>query len=151
MNASVVHLPDDLRIGLRQMVTDDPEYTDEGYILRSWQETLKQAPANAWARNGDGAKALAYALKLQCEKLLRRYGAVVACDPAHPTFVLGWAVMDRPKNVLHYVYVLKDFRGNGIAKALLAGLSEPIVATNWSRDCEWLQEHVRFKYQPSLL
>lgn len=52
----------------------------------------------------------------------------VACDPADPTVIWGWAcgAKDGPDLVLHYAYVKKDFRRQGIFKALVDGLARAV-------------------------
>lgn len=50
----------------------------------------------------------------------------VACLPDDPDAILGWAVItaDQPPK-LHFVYVRKEARKNGIARMLLAGVDRP--------------------------
>lgn len=50
----------------------------------------------------------------------------VACLPDDSDAIVGWAVVSTdasPK--LHYVYVRKELRGQGIARVLLAGVENP--------------------------
>ena len=142
MTAAIVHLPDELQIALRPHAEDDI-----GYIMRSWKESLKRSASMSWARDGEVYRAL----NVRCDKLFAKLGATVACNPELESQMLGWVVLDRERNLLHYVYVLKAFRRNGIARALLAGLQEPIACTSWSDDCEWLQQRMRLEYRPSLI
>jgi len=50
----------------------------------------------------------------------------VACLPDDSDAILGWSVIsgDEP-HTLHYVYVRKDARKQGIARLLLAGVDWP--------------------------
>lgn len=47
----------------------------------------------------------------------------IACLPDDEDAILGWSVVSPP--ALHYVYVRKELRGNGIARALLHGIDNP--------------------------
>lgn len=60
---------------------------------------------------------------------------IVACDPANPDTIYGWACGERLADlVVHFVYVRSAWRGWGIARRLLEALGyeapEPIVATH---------------------
>lgn len=140
---ALVHLPDELNIGLREMLIEDM-----GYILKSWKETMKRSPSMRWARDPE----IYRALNVRCDKLLETHSALVACnpEPEHEKQIIGWACIDREANVAHYVYVLKPYRRNGVARILLSGLQEPISCSQWSADCEWLQAHIKLAYRPSL-
>lgn len=63
---------------------------------------------------------------------------LVACSPETPELIYGYAVGEAP-NVLHYVYVKKDYRGQGIGKRLLSHLldhstNNPVLYTHKSAD-----------------
>lgn len=45
--------------------------------------------------------------------------AVVACSPELRTTVFGWACGGNGNGALHYVYVPRELRGNGLARALI--------------------------------
>lgn len=47
----------------------------------------------------------------------------IACLPDDPDAILGWAAVAPPS--LHYVYVRKELRGQGLARALLHGIENP--------------------------
>lgn len=143
MTAAVVHLPDELAVGIRQN-----EPGDTAYIMRAMKEVLRQSPSMRWARDSEIYRELNH----RCDALLHRHGALVACnpDPDHESQLLGFAIIEKP-STCHFVYVLKPYRGNGIAKALLAGLAAPIKATHWTNDCEQLQNSVEVEFRPSLI
>jgi GNAT superfamily N-acetyltransferase len=143
MTAAIVHLPAELAIGLRPH-----ESSDTAYIMRAMKEVLRQSPTWRWARDGEIYRALNH----RCDSLLHKHGALIACnpDPEHESQLLGFAIIEKPRTC-HFVYVLKPYRGNGVAKALLAGLAHPIIATHWTNDCEKLQGCVRVEYRPSLV
>ena len=46
----------------------------------------------------------------------------IACLPDDEDAIVGWAVVVTKPPTLHYVYVRKELRGNGIARALLNGI-----------------------------
>jgi GNAT superfamily N-acetyltransferase len=143
VTAAVVHLPDDLAVGIRPN-----EPGDTAYMMRAMKEVLRGSPGWRWATDTDIYRELNH----RCDALLHRLGALVACnpDPNHEDQLLGFAIVERP-STCHFVYVLKPYRGNGIAKALLSGLALPIVATHWTNDCERLQDNVRVIFRPSLI
>lgn len=60
----------------------------------------------------------------------------VACDPTLEGAILGFAVYDVPKRLVHYVYTRDGIRNMGIAKALLAPLldGKPVTMTHRLND-----------------
>ena len=51
---------------------------------------------------------------------VKRCDIVVLTSPTHPTVIHGWAA--GKKGVLQYVYVPRELRGNGLARALITEL-----------------------------
>lgn len=140
MSSAVVHLPGDLSISLREM-----RDSDRPYILSSWSRHVSH-----WLLHQVScADPLMGPINRRCEKLLARHGAMVAANPDDDSQMLGWACIDRRKNTVHFVFTLAPFRANGVAKALCASVTEPIVASHWSLDAEWLQTKVDLRYTPS--
>jgi len=75
----------------------------------------------------------AYHLTWRARKLLAKHGARVACDPESPSTILGWASVSPQTSehdaVVLWAYVREDFRGIGLAKALLRDRLEATVPT----------------------
>ncbi len=140
MSTAVVHLPGDLAVVIRPM-----RDSDRPYILSSWARHVTHWMQFQLQCNDQHT----FAINRRCEKLLARYGALVAANPEDDAQMLGWACIDRERMTTHFVFTLAPFRRNGVAKALCAALQEPITATHWSLDAEWLQRRVKLLYRPS--
>lgn len=138
--SAIVHLPGDLAIAIREL-----RDSDRPYILSSWARHVCH-----WLEHQvDGVTVRPSVVNRRCEKLLARHGALVASNPDDDRQMLGWACIDRRKHVAHFVFTLAPFRRNGVAQALCSSLAQPIVATHWSLDAEWLQARVQLRYCPS--
>ena len=72
----------------------------------------------------------------------------LATMPDDPNVVFGWAVIEpgipeyNQADVVHYVYVKPDFRGYGIARALLAHVERPFTYTHWTWVVRDLDKHL---------
>lgn len=140
MTAAIVHLPGDLAISIRNYLD-----SDRPYILSSWSRHTAH-----WLQFQLGCDGFHKGpINRRCERLLERYGALVATNPGDDAQMLGWACLDRANDRAHFIFTLAPFRRNGVARALCAQLRAPIVATHWSLDCEWLQRRVELRYNPS--
>ena len=82
---------------------------------------------DTWVKRGQRGERLS-AATARVRAILARPDSVlrVACLPDDSDAILGWAVIsaDEP-HTLHYVYVRKDARKQGIARLLLAGVDLP--------------------------
>lgn len=141
---AIVELGEALRVGIRATVLGD-----ESYILKTWREVVAHRHDYRWARTGEPYKALLWATKLQAEKRLHRFGAIMACAPNDPDYVIGFAVRDLPANVLHMIHVRRELRRMGIGRLLLAGLHMPVACTAWSDDADAVADALGFAYRPS--
>lgn len=90
--------------------------TDLGLVYDSWAQSFYDAPAVRGAPRG-----LYFAgMRPRIRRLLERGRLLVACDIADEDTLLGWACCeDTAPGVLHYVFVRKDVRGGGVARALI--------------------------------
>lgn len=68
---------------------------------------------------------------------LRMRGAtfLVACDPTDTSQIIGWVCFEKP--VLHYVFVKIYFRGQGIARQLIAPMADQktLLCSAWTGVC----------------
>jgi GNAT superfamily N-acetyltransferase len=95
----------------------------------------------------------------------------IACPPDNDEPLLGWACVedtgekctmitgknfqlghiecgDSTIKSLHYLYVKKKWRGNGIARSLLKDVPRPVPCSHWTHHCERRNGDLTFK--PSL-
>lgn len=83
---------------------------------------------DTWVKRGHERNERLGAATSRVRALLARPESVlrVACLPDDSDAILGWAALsaDEPPT-LHYVYVRKDARKQGIARLLLAGVEWP--------------------------
>ena len=87
------------------------EESDWNCVLKSWLRSYR-ATRPTWRDY--------YTQKHHEIEVYRQRGAafLIACDPADKTTIFGWACVEAP--VVHFVYVKPYFRGQGIAKTLVA-------------------------------
>ena len=104
--------------------------TDRNLVLHSWIQN-----AQRWSKLRAG---YARAAEVRIKKLLEGEGrAVVACSRKEPARVFGWAVAQGP--VLHFVYVKRALRRQGIGASLLQALGldkRPICVSHWTQSEE---------------
>ena len=98
---------------------------DLAFVRKAWRETFQYGSLAV-----DGADKAHY-----FDEMTRLFAAIlpgasarIACDPADDDNRVGFACWT--DDVLHYVYVMRDFRGHGLAPALLEGL--PIKAYSFT-------------------
>lgn len=116
-------------------------------IFASWKKGASKSHAMRWSKTDAWRE-----LNKRCPIILDRCGALVACSPEDPDYVIGWICADRSRNLVHYVYVRSQFRGFGIAR-LLAGASgidpeKPIEATHWTPAAERIQYTKALRFLP---
>ena len=88
---------------------------DEALIYSSWKESYSHS---RWATQF--RRPLYFYLQgLIIRDLLARAAVLVACAEDDPDVIVGWSCTG-PGDVVHYGWVKARFRGNGIARALLA-------------------------------
>lgn len=95
--------------------------TDMAFIIDAWKKSYEQAEA---VRHSDREH---YRVEMPraIRRLVAQGEARIAYDPKDEDSLIGFAVFRRHDDAaaeLHYVYVKKDFRGQGIARALLEGV-----------------------------
>lgn len=103
----------------------DANETDWGFMRKAWRETFQYGSLAV-----DGADKAHY-----FDEMTRLFAVIVpyasariACDASDDDNRVGFACWT--DEVLHYVYVMKDFRGHGIVPALLENL--PIKAYSFT-------------------
>ena len=101
--------------------------TDRSFIFDSWRHSFWDAPAV----RGMGRDQYFADMGRRVEALLDRTAVLVAHDPADPDIILAWACIEPP--AVHYVFVRKDFRGLGLARALVSSIEGLTTFTHWSR------------------
>lgn len=90
---------------------------DTSFVLDAWRRSFEDAPAVRGADREHYRIELTRAIR----RLLDKAECRVACDPEDEDTIVGFAAFTGDE--LHYVYVKKDFRGMGVARQLLDGLS----------------------------
>ena len=102
------------------------EPADVPYLVETWKRDASKLPiAPAY---GDR---VAYNLTWRARRMLALHGARVACDVEDRGLILGWTCVVSPRvgppptpPLILWVFVREDFRGHGLAKALLRDLLE---------------------------
>lgn len=63
------------------------------------------------------------AMLRRIKRLVGKSTVRVACDEQDSDTLLGFVVVEPGQGVLHYAYVRKDLRGNGITSSMLDGIT----------------------------
>lgn len=99
--------------------------SDHQFVLASWVESDRHSPA---ARDVIDVHRQEH--RALAERLVFSHSLTVAHAPGDPDAILGWALTGDSGEV-YYVYVKRDARRLGIARALLGDLvSRPCVYTH---------------------
>lgn len=101
---------------------------DVKYALRLGRPSDLPFVVDCWAKRGHAHNERLGEATARVRSIIARADSVlrVACLPDDEDAILGWAVLstDEPPR-LHYVYVRKEARGQGIARRLLVGVENP--------------------------
>ncbi len=113
---------DALPLAVRQAAATDLNYVFETY----WKDYIQFA--------GPPRQSAQQRLRNRMSMLWHRAGILVAHFKDDPLVLLGWICAEAP--ALHYVYVKKRYRGQGIARSLVAAAGfaphPQILATHWT-------------------
>ena len=108
---------------------------DIPYVAKTWVETYRKA--GQWSKGmTDGVYYPAH--RNLANHLIGQASTVVACNPDHPTHLLGFACGERRNDVLtmHFVCVKFALRGFGVARLMMEAFEydgqEPIICTHWT-------------------
>lgn len=102
------------------LVNRDMKPDDVAFVLDSWRRSFEGAPAVKGAERIHYRQEMTRAIR----RILDRATVRVRCDANDEDTIVGFAAFTGLE--LHYVYVKKEFRKMGVAKAMLEGL--PIEA-----------------------
>ena len=94
----------------------DADETDWGFIRKAWRESYMRAPAV----QGAGKQQYFDEMTRLFAAIVPTAGARMAVDASDDDNRIGFACYTG--TILHYVYVLQDFRGNGLVPLMLEGL-----------------------------
>ena len=118
---------------------------DHAHVYASWLHAIEGTVFDAAFRG-----AVRYVPRAVINGLLgrRTTALVVACAPTDPNTILGWALVEAP-STLHFVHVKPFLRRRGVAKALIAGLREPLTYTaNTPAFTPWASRHGWWRFDP---
>jgi len=113
-------------------------------VRDSWVKSYRKGALKWLAHTGD--------LRAHVSRLIARSRVLVAEVPEVPEAgVIGWVAVEGP--TVHYAYVLRSYRGNGVYRELLAAagfhVPTPVVCSHYTASCERMKHWV--EYRPSLL
>ncbi len=91
--------------------------SDMPFIVSSWRQSYEGSPAVRGADRDHYFAELARAIR----KLTSAGEVRVACDAQDDDTLLGFVAFKGTE--LHYAYVRKDFRGNGLMRDMLQGVA----------------------------
>lgn len=111
--------------------------TDIKLIMNSWMRGWRASRPD-WGR-------LLYTrvASARIKRILSRRPAIrVACSPLDTNEIYGYIVAEAP--LVHFVYVKRAYRGNGIATQLLASIEitrTPILCSHWTDYCRYVSNN----------
>ena len=88
---------------------------------------------------------------------------IIACAKSDPDLILGWICVEKPSNfkglLLHFIYIKQAFRGQGIARDLMAksiGEIKPVIFSCLTRKAAKIlhknkEKFVDFFYEPEAI
>ena len=131
--------------------------TDIEFIVNSWLKSYRWNLHVKEIRDDDYYPGQREVI-LECLRVSR---VAVACLEASPSVIVGWACGDSPDvdaSQLDFVYVKREFRKYGIARALVvevAGCPDDGVSTFVTHMTKsfrhWTEKHNCYRYNPYLL
>jgi GNAT superfamily N-acetyltransferase len=96
--------------------------SDFAFVLGAWKSCLELTPGF----RGADAEHFRNEMETAVARLVRKGTCRIAYNPADDDHLIGFAAFgDYPGHhgkELHFIYVKRDFRGKGIARALLSGI-----------------------------
>lgn len=97
---------------------------DEAFVLSTWAESFRHAPACKALPTG----AFHTWHRPRMEGVLKRYPLVVVARGTDPLFIYGYGVFERigDRFVAHWLYVKRSFRRKSVASQILAHALERI-------------------------
>ena len=118
-----------------------PGPADDPLVYSSWLRQIRGVPQLDLAHH-----------RTVVARLLERHGATIACNPADPTHIYGYACCGAP-STLHFVYVRNTFRCYGIGSALLhqllPGFREQVTYhTHQTRAVRHLKDKWMLRFDP---
>jgi hypothetical protein len=107
---------------------------DESFIYSTWLKSFKNSKYTGPIPNHMYWTVYSDVIKY----LLTRAKTLVACNPANEKQVFGYIVYE-DENIVHWLYVKKDFRCFGIGTKLFkeSAVTEPYFYTFKTDDCSW--------------
>ena len=119
------------KLGLLGVRIRPVQDSDLNFIRNAWMKTAACGEMECLGRDWQGYANVRDHLLATCK-------ITIACSAGSPRTIAGFAVYE-PKGVVHCVYVRQEFRGYGIARAMLSDLTTRkavIWFTLWSRDLQ---------------
>tara|TARA_R110000744_G_scaffold19487_3_gene51445 strand:+ start:1329 stop:1799 length:471 start_codon:yes stop_codon:yes gene_type:complete len=130
------------------MIRDFNKEMDSDFIYHSWIHSVKNP-----------TRAVMDMTRVLIDSCVERKGIKVFCNDDDPNHILGWVAHGPLEEswVLHFIFVKRDLRKNGIATKLINEVApswdEPILCTHWSHYMQKIDARDRWncKYVGSLL
>lgn len=112
------------------MIFDAPQADEFAFIFDSWANSFRRSPwAGCVPNNMFDAVSRAAAAGI----IDRGAHVVVALPDGDTRRIMGYAVSEPAKGVLHWLYVKNDFRRMGVGRALLQQVTDQMPVPGQSR------------------
>jgi GNAT superfamily N-acetyltransferase len=119
--------------------------SDYDFIVKYW---LDSAKVNTWLGQNVRARYYGKHHKELIECALRRFKTIVVEDDKEVGHLLGFINYAPTKNYLNYVYVKKNFRGNGIGSGLIKMAVNNSTVLQVSHECKLPSIGVEYHFNP---
>jgi GNAT superfamily N-acetyltransferase len=140
---------DETQVGTRRMLKRDRKF-----VIDAW---LKNYNATGYGLYGMDTEVMLRCHRVIIDRLLNTYTTVVAYDPQDTRVILGFLCGDMyPSSALvHYAYVRKDLRRQGIGRLMMHNLGwtedKPIMSTHQTRHSKYMASNLAILFNPYLL
>jgi GNAT superfamily N-acetyltransferase len=115
---------------------------DRSFIIDSWLKSYRRSPFARRIPDDVYLSPWGHAGFVEQMMLVTPW-CPVACLPTDPSFIFGFAVfglsgeVHRTKKLLHYLYVKKDYRKNGVGRLLLGKIDPDFPRTVTAETPAW--------------
>lgn len=137
------------------MTFDTPTADEYKFVFDSWANSFRKSPWAGCVPNHLWDQVSREAARSILDRGARVIVAVTSIEGADGRRVMGYAVSEPGKNILHFLYVKADFRNMGVGRAILdatvEGFSDaPCVYTHRTNSSSrFLDSHPRpWKWDP---
>ena len=112
-------------------LTSTPDESEWSLIFDSWARSWMKSPWSGTFRNCDWDDASRKASQELVDRPTTRVVVAYGFTEAGVRRVKGYIVYEPARRIIHWLYTKRDFRGQGVARQLLAFATESTERSTW--------------------